>query len=133
MAYLNFSDEDEVILSKAWASVAAEKDWSPEAIKRERDRLDRFMEITEKSCRPKKIVYVFEIEYSDVLVFSDKAKAIQKAMDYLGPIFKDKFGSDLTKDYIEPLERWLDRDGETGSMGIDGYPSCYIYRREISD
>lgn len=84
--------------------------------------------------KPKKIVYIFEIEYGDVLVFSDKAKAIQKALDYLSPIFKEKFGMDFsTKKYMEPMERWLDKDGETGSMGNGEYSSCCIYRREIND
>lgn len=83
--------------------------------------------------KPKKIVYIFEIEYGDVLVFSDKGKAIEKALDHLATVFKKKATSDFLDAYKKDIEGWLDRDGETGAMGDGEYSSCYIYKREISD
>lgn len=90
MSLFNLIEEDELILSKAWASVATEKDWSPEARAKELERLDYFLKISGNLPDPRKIVYIFEIEYGDVQVFSSKDKAIDRALDYLREIFKDK-------------------------------------------
>jgi len=133
MSLLNLTEEDELILSKAWASVAAEKDWSPEARAKELEQLDYFLKVSGNLPNPRKIVYIFEVEYGDVQVFSSRDKAIDRALEYLRGIFKDKKEPQFWSQYRNDIEKWLYIDGETGAMGREEYSSCYIYKREIND